>query len=147
MGPCGSPNGEPSSSTANQGDQNETNAYITVNKILLGLGICVFLNVIVMSVLKWSNRCCPFCSSRKYSVLDGDEEKQGLENGDGDEEGDKNGTKDGQNVDGNFELTDQEKARTDELVRAANAIFVAVERGDGDLKDGEDGENSDEDAI
>ena len=75
----------------------------------------------------------------KYTPLDDDEEavalgtensvgrsEMGKGNGAGDSGGAGGGVKGG---DFEIELTDQEKKRTEELVKAADAMFLAVEKG------------------
>jgi hypothetical protein len=137
MGPCGSPDdGTPSSSTGN------LMGLTTFQLIMAAIG-GVFATVVGCFVLSTCIRCCRAMYQRwcgvKYTPLDDDEEavalgtensvgrsEMGKGNGAGGSGGAGGGVKGG---DFEIELTDQEKKRTEELVKAADAMFLAVEKG------------------
>ena len=130
VGPCGSPlNSVPSSSSSGDGMFNLNNISLTT--VLGIIGGVVFTCACLKLLTKCCQTFCRYCrGNKKYSALEGSDENDktlGIDN-DGDSDG--IGSTEGDD-DSRFEveLTDQEKARTEELVRAADAMFAAVENG------------------
>lgn len=136
-GPCGSPNEAPS----------PTNTSVDNGSMVWAAAIGVVATFVFVVVLRCVGCCswCRCCAGQKYTQLeDGETESTPLG---GEEEEEESESKISKEIldDDEFEveLTDQELKRTEELVRAADAMFAAVEKGVAGEEDGEyDGDNA-----
>ena len=151
LGPCGSPNGRPFPASGSS---------IDAASLFWAAAISVVVTCVVALVL-YRVGCysrCWCCRGQKYTQLESGEvdstsdgvakgvalEEEEEEEDDDDEES--RGRSNEKHQDGEefgVELTDQEMQRTEELVRAADAIFASVENG----VNGEEVEYDGEDAI